>query len=401
MLERRDRRGDIVAAVLLTVGISCSSVGVIVLIGAIVEMLLVTVPANWRRLWVVAVPAVLYALWYTQYGVNQVKLSYAHYIPYDAYRSLAAALGSITGLTTLSPTSGVYGVATDPGTALAALALVALAIRFLRGGRLSFRFWGLMSMLVAWWVLDTLSYVEGRDPTSSKYMYPVAIFVLLVAAECCAGWRMKTRGYIVLGIAALVAIVSNLGFLHEGAKEFDRDSVYARAELTAMQVARGIISPTFSPGTPAITAVIGNPNVIQVVAGPYFSAIDAFGSQADSVPTLLRQPNGVRQAADVVLVKAERLTLRRASLPSHGCTSQRPAAGMIQLTTGPGTIVLQPAAPGIPRVLLRRFASTYLADVGATAPDRVVALSLPADRSSLPWHLGIVTSAPVTICRST
>jgi hypothetical protein len=399
VLERGDRRGDVIAAALFIVSIACSSVGLVMLIGGIVEMLLMARGGAWRRLWVVVLPAALYALWYSHYGVSRVQLTRAHAIPLWAFDGLSATVGSITGLTQPSAAAGPYSVTLDPGTTIAVVVLIALGIRFLRGGPLQARFWGLAAAAVAFWSLDAMSYVPGRDPGSSKYVYPLAAFVLVAAAACWRGYRVPRRGLVLLGVVSLAAIASNLGFLRDGAKEFNRDSVYAKAELGAMQVARGIVSPSFSPAAPAIAAVIGNPNVTQIDARSYFAATDTFGSPADSVTTLLRQSDAVRQAADLVLVNAEQLALRPASLPARGCMRSQPVAGTIQLASGPGNVVLHPVRAGISRVSLRRFASTYMsAAVGPVAAGATVALSLPHDRAALPWHVGITVSTPVVAC---
>jgi hypothetical protein len=397
-LERGDRRGDLWATLLLIVSLACSSVGIVVLIGVVVELLLVTRLRNWQRLWVVAVPALLYALWFTQYGVSRVRLSLINTIPTSAFTSLSAVAGSLTGLT--RPAAGPYSVTIDPGSTIAVLLLIVLAVRLLRGGPLSARFWALAAMIVAWWILDALSYVTGRDPASSKYMYPLAALVLLLAAEGASRWRLRGRGLALLGLVALIAIVSNIGFLRLGAYEFRRDSIYARTELGAMQVARGLVPASFSPAEPAIVNLVGNPNVTQIDAGSYFSAVDAFGSPADTVTRLLREPEEVREAGDLVLVEAEGITLRSGQSPARGCTRLRPAGGRIDLTSGPAQLVLSGGRAGVGQVMLRRFASSYnYVDLGRVAPGAAVALALPSDHSILPWHVGLTAAAPVTVCR--
>src|SRR5207302_10428664 len=125
----------------------------------------------------------------------------------------------------------------------------------------------------------------------------------------------------------------------------------------------------------------------------------AFGSPADSVPALLRQPEGAREAADLILVDAESIALHSTRLPATGCTSSQAVAGQVVLTTGPGEIVVRAGRPGIAQVALRRFASAYMfVTLGRVAPEATVGLSLPRDRSVLPWHVRITTSAPAVVC---
>ena len=65
-LERDDRRGDRLACLFLTVSILFSSLGLPFAAGAAVQVL--RRPDRWRRLYVVAVPVAIYALWWLGWG---------------------------------------------------------------------------------------------------------------------------------------------------------------------------------------------------------------------------------------------------------------------------------------------------------------------------------------------
>ena len=67
-LERGDRRGDIWACVLLVIAVTTFSVGLFIPLSIGVFLAI----SDRRRLWVVAVPLALYALWYSQYGHSDI-----------------------------------------------------------------------------------------------------------------------------------------------------------------------------------------------------------------------------------------------------------------------------------------------------------------------------------------
>jgi hypothetical protein len=396
-LDRRDKAGDLLACVLLMVSLACSSVGLTVLVGALVELSLRSRREGRQRLWIVGLPVLLYALWYVGYGVSSVKLSRVTSIPLYDFQGLAAVAGSLTGLA--SPQAAAYDVSLDPGTTIAVVLLIGFVVRFIRGAPLSARFWAATATALAFWTAACLSYVSGRDANSGHYTFPVAPFVILATVEASSSIRLGRRGSILVGAASVAAVVSNLGFLNQGAKLFDLTSQYERAELGALQVARGLTAPSFRPEDPSIVAIIGVHNMVPIDAGPYFSAIDAFGSAADSVSTILMQPEDVKEAADLVLAKAEGLALRPTGLSAQTCLQRDPAGGGIDVTSGPGTIVLEPLRGEISDVAMRRFADAYqYVTLGSVSSRKSVSLRLPPDRSSLPWQIRIVTTSQVRIC---
>jgi hypothetical protein len=203
---------------------------------------------------------------------------------------------------------------------------------------------------------------------------------------------------VVLAVASVAAIISNLGFLHTGAKLFSLTSQYNKAELGALEVARGTVLPTFRPEDPAVAGNIKLSNLVPIDARSYFAAIDSFGSAADDVAAIRRRPEAVRDAADFVLVKAERLALVPAT-PARACPLRVPVNGVIELSSGPGTIVLQPRLAAVANVLLRRFADTYsFVALGPVAAGGQASVTFPRDGSSLPWHIQILAGSELHIC---
>jgi hypothetical protein len=399
-LESRTRQGDVGAAVLLIIGLTGGSVGIMTLVGAFVLIALGWRETGWRRLWVVGLPAALYALWYLKYGVSSVHLSYVHLIPLYAFNGLSAVAGSLTGLTV--PDGIPYFASLDPGRSIATALLIGFALRFLLGGPLSRRFWAATAVATAFWIAAALSYNSGRDANASRYIYAIAPFVILAIAECAHGWRpARGRGVALLYVLAAAAIVSNLSFLRQGALLFDVTSEFARGELGALQVARGVVAPDFHPESPDISAIIAAHNMVPLDAGSYFAAADKFGSPADTVSQLLRRGEPIREAADLVLIKAERINVAPATATTGAsCRREAPSRAGIAVSSGPGTLIFASSGARPSQIAVRRFAGAYHFAVFSPLPaSRDLAITFPTDRSAMPWHLEFFTSAATLVCR--
>jgi hypothetical protein len=76
---------------------------------------------------------------------------------------------------------------------------------------------------------------------------------------------------------------------------WSENSAYIAAETGAMEVARDTVAPDFVPEDAITAAAIGVHNLQPVSAGPYLSAVRAFGSAADRPQDILKRPEPVRQ----------------------------------------------------------------------------------------------------------
>jgi len=94
-LERRDRRGDVAAAALLLWSLTGSAVGVPFLVACAVT--LIAQRGAWSRLWVVAAPAAIFALWYLGWGVSE-QITSDGVLGAPRYVADAAA-GALAGIT--------------------------------------------------------------------------------------------------------------------------------------------------------------------------------------------------------------------------------------------------------------------------------------------------------------
>jgi hypothetical protein len=399
-LDRGDRRGDLLACVLLAIAISCWTLGVAFAIGAAV---LVALRPGWRRrLWVVAIPLALYVAWLVwvrfwfvpAHGEAQ-NLSVANVLLIPNYLAdeAAAVVGAATGLNyDFQATDALRSFQTslDYGVIVAVAAVVAIVYAVRRRGAGPV-LWAAGAALLVFWLTLALAFGLGRAPTTIRYVYPGVALGCLIAAEALRGVGVSRRGLVLLYAAAALALGANVYRLQEGAAFFRDYSATQRAQMTAIELARGRVSPTFS--TKSFFAEIG--------AGPYFAALDRNGSPAFTVADLAGQPEGVRATADSTLVAALRIGL--APPPPGG----RPQ-GCRRLTAGDGAPAQFAAGPpgalirtgGAAAVSLRRFASATTVPLGNTSPGKLVELEIPPDRDRSPWQVSVAAGGePVTVCR--
>jgi hypothetical protein len=398
-LARRDRPGDVAAAVLLGASLLCSSIGLGFVVFATV-LLGLERPPEWRRLWVVGAPLGLYLAWYVAYGESSVDVANADRLPAYLATALSAAMASVSGLAQTEAEVSPYLVSTTYGRFVAVAAVAALILHVARGGTAPPVAWAAAAAAVTLWTAACLSFIPGgREAEQSRYQYAAAVFVLLAGGAIAQGWRPSRRGGAVLAIATLLVCVANVRMLHQRSAFWTENSAYIAAETGVMEVARDTIAPDFVPEDYYRAAVIGVHNLQPISAGPYLSAVDAFGSAADTPRDILNRPEDVRQAADLVLAQAERLNVRPSEgLPSRAlCRSTRAGKDVGEITVGPGTLAVR-VRPGAPAKLrLRRFGSyrflRYELKGGRTS-----AMRLPRDRSRLPWRAHPVGGEGLRVC---
>jgi hypothetical protein len=168
-LERRDRRGDRGAAVLLCVSLLCSSIGLaMVVLGLLLVVL--QAPRKWRRLWVIGAPVVLYLIWYAFYGVSTIQTHNIVHIPKYVAQALFAAVSSVTGLAQTPAHVSPFLVSTAIGRYMALLVIVLAAWHLARGGGFPPLFWASSGAALALWVAECLEYtMPARSAQQSRY----------------------------------------------------------------------------------------------------------------------------------------------------------------------------------------------------------------------------------------
>ena len=183
-LDREDRRGDVIAAVLLGVALASSSLGLPLLAALALEVL--GRPDRRSRWWIVAAPAALYAVWYLAYGGEGTATS-DNLFGSPGYVADAAA----------GAAGALFSLDMDWGRPLAVVGVVALLVSLHRRGTASWRLLALIAAPLAFWGLTALARGQLGEPAAPRYLYPGVVFLLLIAAEAvhrrAAGARRARR----------------------------------------------------------------------------------------------------------------------------------------------------------------------------------------------------------------
>lgn len=381
LLDRHDRMGDVGAAVALGVAVACSGVG-LPFAGAIAVELLVR-RRTWHRLWVPLAPLALWGVWYLQYGQSQVKASNIDIAPGNAARMGAAAIGALAG-TDLGNGRYLLG-------ALAAVVIVVLAVE----RRIAPRLAAVLVLPLGYWLLTALSRAQYNEPAASRYLYPGAIFVVLVLSELAP--RLRVPGGRVGAIACAIVLLVILGLsvrgnveqLRDGAAGLRDTSAYVKAELRAVELARARVDAAFRPDP------LRAP---QVDAGGYLAAVDDLGSPADSLPALRHASVPVRSAADAVLLRALHARLTPVAAPPVDCAVATPRAdGMVAIRARSPSIVIKSTTAPV------AVSARALAPRGATTPVGTVAIASTgalhlAPTAAGPWEVLLTSAGPIRVC---
>jgi len=390
-LDRDDPRGDALACLLLALAVSFSEVGIAFAAGALVRIAL-SRRSLARRLYVPLVPFCLYALWWLGWGhtaPSEITLRTIAGSPSYVITSVGTAVGALAGLTSAGEQlPDPVGQDWAPIVLVAAVGLAAWRVQ--RLGRVPTGVWPVLAIGLAFWVLAALNANLVRPADNERYLYPSAVFVLLIAAELLRGVRVSTAGLALLAAGAAFSISVNLAFLSDSYKLFWKPgSAVTRADLAGLEIA--------GPTNPAFVLRSG---LIDIDTDAYLSAVADWGSPAYTESELAARPEGDRQSADKTMAAALGLALKPGGRTSGSCRPL-PAtpAGSTTVELPPGASTLQATAGTKAKVALGRFSAGVPVRVGSLGPRSRASLTIPADRSMRPWHLGLVGRGRTEVCR--
>lgn len=409
MLDRRDRFGDVAAALLLLICIAASGPGVAIAAGVGVEVLR---DRGRKGAWVIGVPLALFAIWWLVYqdsGTVRRELGAA---PGFVADSAAATLSALAGLA--GPLIADDNVTLAWGRPLAVAAVAILLWRLWRLERVPTRVLTLLAVLAAFWGLTAVQRAGLGPAESSRYVYVGAVFVLALAVELVRGVAVSRRAWLVIGGAVLAITAANVGDMRTGAWFLREQALVTRTGLAALEIAQ----PVADPDQP-IETIAGYPLVV-VRAGQYFELKEDLGTPALSVEELPTVPEGARLRADEELVALHGLTLEPTEPTAEGTAPTVDATTAGEVTTRGGCVEFEPVAAGpvepapaveltVPpeglvingaaTVSVRRFADGFTKDpVGRVAPDGSGLLAIRPDLSTAPWHARVQPEARITVC---
>lgn len=390
-LEREDRRGDLIAFVLLAVGVLTFSLGLPFALGAGVLILL---QPDWRRrVWIVVVPAIIFAAWFLwarRFGEGtDAQLENLILAPSYAFDNLAAAFAALSGLDREYVDPNGYGlIDLGWGRILAAgfLALVALAVA---RGRFTARALACSAILVAYWTLGALAQGEDRFPQSVRYVWVTAVLVAVVGYEVTAGWPVTRRVSIAVLAVLVLSLPINVDRMRYTGAILRQVSLEEAAEFTAIELQRDNVRPGLRTSTDGV-ALIG--------ADTYLELADEHGSLATPVEELPVQSGAARARADatlggILLPQAVEV----AAPPAGNCERVAVAEGaLLEAELPPGGGVLRADVGG--PVTLRRFGDAPTVDAGAVEARRYAEILLPADESPQPWLATVEGAIRLEVC---
>ncbi len=309
-LQREESRAaDLGAALLLALALASHTLGVAFAVGAVVEILGRGGRDGARRLWIVAGPLLVYAVWWLwarKFHQTETGAYAVGSLASGVYDQLAAISSSLAGIFR-QPGSPDLGTALaevrgDRGIPLVLVLIAAVALRARFGPRPSARTWTMVAIVAAYVVLVGFGLRAGRPPDASRYVYTGGVLVLLLIVELCDGLEIG-RGWAIAATAlTAISLIANVAQMREAGTFFRAETSLNRAELAAIELARPCIPRDYVPET-RITTIYPHADM-HFTAAEYFEASDELGSPAYSPEQLAASSPGAREAAEIVFEEA-------------------------------------------------------------------------------------------------
>jgi hypothetical protein len=394
-LERKDRLGDVMAFVLLLAGVLTFTVGLAFAVGAAV--LILAAPGWRRRLWTVAVPLVVFAVWYVwsrkfDAGIGSTSISNLKLTPSYAADSLAAGLAAVSGLDREFVDPHGYGLIDLGWGRVFAAVFAGVALWAVARGRFTLRATACAATLIIYWTLGALAQGEDRYPESVRYVFVTVVLCAVIAYELIGTARM-TR-WIPIGLVALVAfsLPTNVDRMRYTGIIIRQVSAEEAAEFTAIELQRDRVAPGLHTS---------DDGVVQVSADAYLELADRFGSLATPADELPGEIGSARARADAALgtILTPSVVPAKAPAAARTCreikaSGDRPLEFVVP--TGGALLKADETSP----LVLRRFGDEPTIEAGSLEAGHFVRLDLPADASSQPWKGSAEGATRVRVCRA-
>jgi hypothetical protein len=396
-VDRDKRVADLMASCLVLLSLSCSGLGIAVLVGT--GAFLVSSRKVERVVRVCVAPAVIYGIWYIKYGESQGQSSNLARIPRFVLESGGFASGGLFGRDLLWGRV-IFGLCLGLGIGL----LVARA-------PLGHSMLAPSVALVSNWVLAGYSRAQLGDPGASRYVYVGAAFLILTMAEVLRHFPRRLV-HIGVPILAILSVTGNAKVLRDGANGLRETTEITRIELRAVEWARDRVADGYVPDKQRMPQLEGR---------KFLLATSDLGSPAATDEEVAQSDNLTRSAVDrisvetlVNVIPTERLqestakgalvvTASSAIVNSGVCAEVLPATG------GPAKIeIAMHRAPALAlrsgssavKVSLRRYSDGYPESPSfSVEPALNVVVSIATDDApSREWHLQIVSESAFILC---
>ncbi len=420
-LQRRTRGGDIAACLLLAASLASFSVGIAFGLGALVSIWLGG-RSQWRRVWVVLVPAALYVAWFIwarKFGQTEVTAESISALFSGAADQMAAITAAITGLFRVPGSIGlpvVLEIRPDWGYPLALIFAGLIALHVRRAPR-SIYFWTVIATLVIYLALVAAGLSPARTPSSGRYVYLGGILSLLLVAELAREIRWTTAIGAFATIVFGLSLMANVADFRAGGQLFRAEGETNRATLAAVELSRGKVD-RFRVVEDEKTTHSHADMLFPIWA--YYEAAEKFGSPAYSLAELEATGEQAREAADEQLFRdyeiapvsttSPKLNREGPALkllaatggkakPAQSCLALIPGRGKsasFQIELPPGGFNYRTAPGAEIGLKVARFGELFATALPQATGSAEV--SIPTDASDVPWRVELDAAAKTLAC---
>jgi hypothetical protein len=389
---------------MFVLGTISGSLGVCFIAAAFVDFLFKRRERGLLRAYVFLAPLLVYLAWYAGWGheaEHHITLHNVLQSPQYVLEGFASSLDSLAGLSTVPVNSVGYN---DWGRPLVIGAIGLLAFSQWRRPGFTRGFWVVTTLAVAYWLLAAFDFVPGREASAARYVYAGALFTLMMIAEALRPWRFSGRALFVAAGVVVLAILPNLAQMHDGSRWEKEQSVFTRADLGALEIGRGHVSPYYSLASVEST---GTASLSLVNAGLWYEAVDKWGTPADSPSQIETEPEGGKEHADLVLAEAMGIV---GTVEPGGLAAPPPAGAACATLPGgeasvakevplkPGRTTVEVAPGPAPAIGLRRFSSEAFPVLLPGQGGATTVVNIPSDHASEPWYMHVAASQKARIC---
>jgi len=364
MLDRDDRKGDLYAAALLILGACVSMVILPFIAAAAVEWALN--PRDRRGRAFVPGAAVLFLfVWWIIWGRTGDSSTFSAADIPDIPGGLFAAIGA--GF------SSLLGLANGAGLVVEQPNLI----------------WGkLMAIAAAVLVISVI--FGGREPIVSRFLLPIAIFILMAAATLLRGVVLRTSWLVVAGIVAAFSVQGGVRLWESEANgQWTIASQWVRSYITGLELAGRDTQPDAKAGFGPWK---------DVPLRQYSEAVARYDSPSFERSELVKLNPTELTWLDQGLIAATGAGLD-ANPPAVNPATCRKIVPAQAVELRPGRYRIENRTSFEASVQAARLGSTPGNSIGAVLPGSAAGLTLPAGELTEPWRVSFdPVSGRVRLC---
>jgi hypothetical protein len=287
----------------------------------------------------------------------------------------------------------------EAGYLLLGLVVVGAAWRIRRGPPIAREIWLPLTLALTFWALLGMVASPQRPPTASRYLFPTAVFLLLILLQLTRGLRVGRWAFWATVVALIVSLIPNVINLNEQAKKIRDVADGERVELAGVELLRDEVPLESIPDLVRHTRLIGLSGAgFHFPATSYFNAVFRSGSPAASPQRIPFASEAVREEVDGYLLRGRDLTLSDApsgAIAPHGTCRAAAGENGVYPVPGSGLVIRPHGSRSRVRVAARRFATTF-ERLQVPAGSGTLVLRPGASQEVRPWQARISGAA---VCR--